>query len=146
MTMPEPRDLDHDGIADRLLEWSLGEPTVRALWIEGGTLPDVRRPYRQLEAHLGADEPDVSTVVDKLPGALKEILGAELVGTADVPRLAKELRFSKGDLAWSVIVERTSMLAKRPRARVVALLDRTGHLTHVMDFSLRDAAGPSARR
>jgi hypothetical protein len=42
-----------------------------------------------------------------------------------------------GSLPLRIIAERTALLAKRPRAHVVALADKTGHLTHVMDFSRR---------
>ena len=55
-------------------------------------------------------------VVDALPGVAKESLGASLLATLDVPRFAKAFRFSEGERDFSVTVERSSLMGKRPRA------------------------------
>jgi hypothetical protein len=136
--------MNHDELADLLLQWALEEPEIRALWIEGESLDGVRRPYRDLAAHIAADEPSYASLLDRTPQALETRLGARVVRMDDTPRFAKKLQVDTRGLPWTLIVEKTSLLAKRPRAHVVPLLDRTGHLTHVMDFSGRSGASRPA--
>jgi hypothetical protein len=126
-----------DDLCDRLLAWTLKDPRIDGLWIEGATREEVRRPYLALEAHVAVSEPRFDAVIADLPGIVEASLGARLVTTADVQKFAKEFRFAAGDRGFSVIAERSSLLGKRPRAWVSTLLDRTGQLTCVMDFSLR---------
>lgn len=137
-----------DALVDRLLTWAIAEPRARAVWVEGETAREVRRPYPRFDAHVAADEPDFDGVLDGLRGAAERILGAQLVGIEDAPRFAKELRLEWGrpptGTSGRVVLERTSLLAKRPRAYVATLLDRTGHLPHVMDTSLRKHASPDS--
>jgi len=136
----------YDDVADRLLGWALSRCDVRALWLEGGSLEEIRRPYGRLAVHLAADEPDFQAIVVALREGLPALLGARITSEGEARRFAREFRLEAGDLAWMLIAERTSMLAKRPRAHVVPLLDRTSHLTHVMDFSLRKRAAGESRR
>jgi hypothetical protein len=129
--------MNHDELCDRLLAWTLGDPRIDGLWIEGSKREEVRRPYLALDAHVAVSEPSFDAVVATLPGVAQESLGASLLATLDVPRFAKAFRFSVGDRDFSVTVERSSLIGKRPRAWVSSLFDRTGKLTYVMDFSLR---------
>jgi hypothetical protein len=130
-----------DGIADRLIDWSIGEERVRALWVEGDSLEEVRRPYRKLRIHLAADEPAFPALVASLPVALEAAAGAKVLRIGETARLAKELALRAGSLELTLIAEQTNLLAKRPRAEVAPLVDKTGHLTHVMDFSRRRRGG-----
>lgn len=135
-----------DALADRLVSWAIAEPRVRAVWVEGASAREVRRPYPHLDAHVAADEPEFDGVFDELRGAVERVLGARLAGIEDVPRFAKELRLEWGDppaaASGRVVLERTSLLAKRPRAHAAILFDRTGHVPHVMDTSLRNRGSP----
>lgn len=136
--MPAEGSTGFADIVDRMVVWAIGRDDVRALWVEGDAAGDVRRPYPALRLHVAADEPEFPPLVDALPGVIGEALGATLLSAEDAIRWARELRFRMPDgRAWTLIAERTSMLAKRPRAHVAPLLDRTHHLTHVMDFSRR---------
>ena len=126
-----------DTIADALVAWAIDEERIRGLWIEGAAPGDVRRPYSRLEAHLAAEEPSFQGLVEATALFLERDLGAEVVRASDAVRFAREFAARLEALSFTVIVERTPFLAKRPRAEVTALLDRSGHLTHVMDFSKR---------
>ena len=130
-----------DGIADRLIDWAIQEERVRALWVEGGSLDEIRRPYRKLRLHVAADEPAFPGLVAGLPAALETAVGAKVLRVGDTPRLAKELSLRSGNLELTLVAEQTNLLAKRPRAEVAPLVDKTGHLTHVMDFSQRRRGG-----
>ena len=123
----------YEGLVDDAIGWAAREPLLRALWIEGRSLQDVRRPYKTLELHLAADEPDFLALAARIPRWLAE-LGADLLGESETVRRAREFKARLHDLAFTVIAEQTCFLAKRPRAHVTSLLDKTGHLTHVMDF------------
>lgn len=128
----------HDDIADAWILWALAREDVRALWVEGAVAEETRRPYPVLELHVAADEPSFPGLLASVQAAARDRLGAELVSCVDAVCRARELRFRQADgRTWALFAERTSMLPKRPRAHVAPLLDRTGHLTHVMDFSLR---------
>ena len=135
---PKPgSSLSFDELADRMVAWAVEEPGVRALWIEGDSQADLRRPYRALRLHVAADEPQFPALVADLSSILARVLGAETRSVMDTRRLAKELILEAHGLALTLIAEQSNLLAKRPRAFVAPLVDKTGHLTHVMDFSDR---------
>ncbi len=136
--------MNYDEVADRSIDLALGESRVRALWAEADALADLRRPYRKLELHLAADEPDFPGLVTDLESLLASRFLLQSDGVSDTERLAKQFDLRLGEpgaeraeLSLTIILEQTSLLAKRPRAHVVPLLDKTNHLTHVMDFSRR---------
>ncbi|MBI4603007.1 MAG: hypothetical protein HY721_13700 [Planctomycetes bacterium] len=129
--------MTYDEISDRMVAWAVGEPDVRALWIEGAAIAQLRRPYRSLELHLAADEPAFPRVVAALSQGLPWIPGARVLAIAETRRFAKEIALEAQGLPFTLIAEQSYLLAKRPRAEVVPLIDKTGHVTHVMDFSLR---------
>src|SRR5262249_33750311 len=124
-------------MADRWIDWATREEKVRALWIEGSTLDELRRPYSKLCLHVAADEPSFPAVLADLTGSMDRIIEARVFKVTDTTRFAKELLARTGSLEFTVIVEQSNLLAKRPRSEVVPLVDKTGHLCHVMDFSLR---------
>ena len=124
-------------IADKLIDWAVNEPRVRALWIEGGQLADLRRPYRALRLHLAADEPVYAGLAQGIAEGLAYLPTAKLVSAADTPRFTREFTFLAGDQMFTLIAEQSYLLAKRPRVEVIPLVDKTGHLTHVLDFSGR---------
>jgi hypothetical protein len=122
-------------VVDRLISAANSDPRVCALWLEGASLSDLRRPYRQLRVHLACDEPNFSA----LEGDLERIVAGPGSLSAprwsDVPRFARQLEATLEGEPVTLCLEKTSLLAKRPRAAVLALVDKTGHLPHVMDFS-----------
>lgn len=134
-----------DDLSDRVVAWAVEDPRVRALWIEGASQADLRRPYRALRLHIAADEPQFPALVAELSSILARVLGAETVRVADTRRLAKELTLKAHGLDLVCIVEQSNLLAKRPRSFVAPLVDKTGHLIHVMDFSDRPKPGGGAR-
>jgi hypothetical protein len=130
----------YDELADRFIDWATKEEKARALWIEGSTLKEVRRPYTKLRLHLAADEPLFPALVADLTRSIDRIIEAKVLKVSDTPRFAKELELRAGSLEFTVIVEQSNLLAKRPRNQVIPLVDKTGHLCHVMDFSLRKSS------
>lgn len=126
-----------DDIVDRLVDWATEKEILRALWLEGESLTAVRRPYPGLEVHLCADEPAYPQLFAALEDDLKSVVGANVVEVADTQRFAKWLDCQIGDLKFAVIAEQSHLLAKRPRAEVIPLVDKTGHLPHVLNYSLR---------
>jgi hypothetical protein len=137
-------NFSYDAIADRLVDLAVQEGRIRALWVEADALRELRRPYAKLEVHLAADEPQFPGLIADLEKLLGGVLRVENRGVREAQRFARQfdLRLSeKGaaapGLPLALIVEQTSLLAKRPRAHVVPLVDKTCHLTHVMDFSRR---------
>ena len=126
-----------DSVLDALVEWATKESLVRSLWIEGATLRDVRRPYTSRDVHVCADEPAFPELLEALPKALQNTIDGEVVEITDTERFAKCHEVRAGEHAFSLIVEQSNLLAKRPRAEVIPLVDKTTHLPHVLDYSLR---------
>jgi hypothetical protein len=126
-----------DDIADAVIDWAVNDARVKALWIEADALSDLRRPYRALRLHLSADEPVYPALLRELGSGLACVPGSKVASVADTERFARDLSFEAQGLAFSLIAEQSHLLAKRPRAEVIPLVDKTGHLTHVMDFSRR---------
>ncbi len=126
-----------DEIVDSLVDWAVEHELVRALWIEAASLAGIRRPYKTLEMHLCADEPEYPQVIRGLPEELERVVGAKILSRRDTERLAQEFSLSTTALEWTLIAEQSNLLAKRPRAEVVPLVDKTGHLPHVLNYSLR---------
>ncbi len=121
---------------DRLLAAAGSDARIRALWLEAPSRAELRRPFRRLEVHLATDEPDFDAVLAGLEAILAGPSRLESVRRSDVPRFARQIDAVVDGASIAVVVERTSLIPKRPRAAVATLLDRTGHLPHVMDFSL----------
>ena len=111
---------------------------VRALWSEGAALSDVRRPYQSLDVHVCADEPRFPVLLEALAPALNKSVNGEVVDVTDTERFAKCHRVRVDGNEFTVIVEQSNLLAKRPRAEVIPLVDKTMHLPHVLDYSLRN--------
>ena len=136
--MAEARVADvYEAAADRMVEAAVGDPRVKALWLEGAEPGELRRPYRRLEVHLAADEPDFDAVLADLDRLVAGPSVFSVEGRAEVPRFAREVRGLLDGRPVTAVLEKTSLLAKRPRAAVKVLMDRTGHVYHVMDFSRR---------
>jgi len=133
----------YDRITDRIIALALAEPRVRALWIEADAREKLRRPYPGLEVHVAADAPQFPGLVADLERLLASHLAVTVDSIAGTQRLAERFAVRLGErsggalLPVTIIVEQSCYLAKRPRAWVVPLEDRTGHLCHVMDFSAR---------
>ncbi|HVR74498.1 MAG TPA: hypothetical protein VMT52_09210 [Planctomycetota bacterium] len=134
--------MTHDEIADKLIDWATTHKAVRALWIEGADPRALRRPYGNLELHIAADEPDFPALLEEVSAGLPPLPGSRVLSVADTQRFAKELAVEAGGSRFLLIVEQTNLLAKRPRAEVVPFVDKTRHLTHVMDFSRRKVIQP----
>lgn len=129
--------MSFDEIADRLIDWACTDARVQALWIEAATTSTLRRPYAQLEVHLAADEPDYPGVLLELRQGMKALPNAKVLSSVETQRFARELRLEVDGQALVLIAEQSNLLAKRPRAAVVVLVDKTLHLPHVFDYSKR---------
>jgi len=123
---------------DRLVEAAIADPRLKALWLEGRAPAEVRRPYPRLEAHLAADEPDFDSVLGDLEALVAGPSRFEVTGRAEVPRFAREIRGLLDGVPVTVVLEKTSLLPKRPRAEVAMLVDKTGHAYTFLDFSGRE--------
>jgi hypothetical protein len=123
------------GLVDRLVDAANRDARVKALWLEGPSPESVRRPYAALDIHLAVDEPDYDAVLAGLEGMVGDGRRIDGLAWADVPRFARQMSFRFEGTPVAVVLEKTPLLPKRPRAAVACLLDRTGHLYHVMDFS-----------
>lgn len=133
--------MTYEEVVDRAVAWAVGEPRIRALWLEGESLAEVRRPYSGARLHVAIDEPEFRDLLPALGAELARGLGAAALRVADTQRLAKEVTLRAGGLDFTVVAEQTCLLAKRPRAELVPLVDKTGHLPHVMDFSRKRKGG-----
>ena len=122
-------------LVDRLILEIQKDTRIRALWIEGESMEELRRPYKKLEVHLATDEPDFAD----LQASLEKLVAGEgklsRVEWSEVPRFASQLEAVLEEAPITVVLEKTSLLAKRPRLALLALADKTGHLNHVLDFS-----------
>jgi hypothetical protein len=133
-------------LVDRLVDPVVADTRVRALWIEGESPRALRRPFGRVAIHLVADEPDFPALTGALEGLLARA-GVELANPrwSDTRRHARQLDARAaldaggvrlaGDV--TIIVECSAFLAKRPRRADFPIVDKTGHLTHVMDFPVR---------
>lgn len=128
-----------DDIAERWIDWAVNEPRVRALWVEAEDIKSLRRPYVSLCLHLTADEPEYPSVLQELSRGEAQlgIPGLKIRGIHDTQRFAKELVLEADGNVFTVIAEQSYLLAKRPRSAVVPLVDKTGHLPHVLDYSAK---------
>lgn len=138
----------HTELVDGLLPLVIDDDRVRALWIEAPRLDVARRPYGVVTIHAVADEPDFPSLVDTWEERIGRVATLENAAWSDTTPNARQLdatlELEKRSLRGPVcfVLECSAFLAKRPRQVVVPLLDKTGHLTHVMDFSR--STGPEA--
>lgn len=143
MTEEEPhrpaRAASLEGLLDSLISLASEDSRVRALWIEAGEAASLRRPFANVMVHAFADEPDFPDLVDSWEGILASITQLGTTSWSDTVRKARqldaELRIGNSFRPLTFVLECAAYLAKRPRRAVVALVDKTGHLVHVMDFS-----------
>ena len=129
--------MSFDDLVDLIINWAIDDARVKAFWIEGESLRALRRPYRNPRLHLCADAPAYPPLEAELSTGLAAIPGVQVSGVSETPRLAKQIDMKAAGVNFTVVVEQSHLLAKRPRTEVVPLVDKTGHLTHVMDFSGR---------
>jgi len=122
-------------LVDRLVSSGVDDRRLRALWLEGATREELLPPYRRLEIHIATDEPDFDGLLSDLEALIAGQGELQVKGWSDTPRFARELQGLLDGQPITVIMEKTCFLAKRPRRAVSSLLDKTGHLYHVMDFS-----------
>jgi hypothetical protein len=145
---PSPAPPDSRGaspyvdLVDRLIAAAAEDARVRALWIEGDSMPALRRPFGRVAVHAMADEPEFPALVAAWPGIL-ERSGADLSKArwSDAPRNARQLDaefrlrgLSGAAVPLTCVIECSAFLAKRPRKAVLPLVDKTCHLTHMMTF------------
>ncbi len=134
----------HVELVDRLIDVAIDDDRFRALWIEADDRKALRRPFGPVTIHAVADEPDFPALVAAIEGILAGV-GATVKNAAwsDTNRNARQLDATvelaldghRVEGAIRFIVECSAFLAKRPRRAVAALVDKTNHLIHVMDFS-----------
>jgi len=124
---------------ERLISAATGDPRIRALWLEAPVREELRRPWRRIEIHLAADEPDFDALLADLPSLVAGPDALAGVTWSEVPRFAQEMKAHLDGAQLTVVLEKSSLLAKRPRSAVASLVDKTGHLYHVMDFRKVDS-------
>lgn len=131
-----PSDLDavFGALLDHLIPHATQDAKVRALWIEAPVLSELRRPLLRLELHFAADEPHWAALVGEIEGALLGFGALADARWSDTQRLARRLDATIDGATIAVIVEKTALLAKRKRRAVKTLVDKTGHLPHVLDY------------
>lgn len=127
-------DAAYAALLDKLTDHAATDPKVKALWIEGPVVQDLRRPLPRLEVHLAADEPHWPALVAEIEPALQGFGPLAQPRWSDTQRLARQLDALFHGAPVIVIVERTALLAKRKRRAVKSLVDKTGHLPHVLDY------------
>ena len=132
--------MNHDDIVDHLVTWVASDDRVRALWLEANRPAALRRPYGGLDIHLSVDEPQYPEVLAELTAGLACLPGSQVKNVEDTDRFAKCLQVEVEALRFTLIAEQSHLLAKRPRAEVTPLVDKTLHLPHVLDYSLRGRA------
>jgi hypothetical protein len=132
----------YGAVVDRIVAGAAAEPRIKAVWLESADRGDLRPPYRRLEVHLAADDPDFAAVLEGLERLVAGPSRLEVSARTEVPRFARQIEGRIDGAPVTVILEKSPLLAKRPRAAVACLLDRTGHLYHVMDFSARKVLPP----
>ena len=125
---------------DELVVFASDDARVRALWIEALERKALRRPYGGgVRVHAVADEPDFNDLVDSWDEIVGRIAPVNSPRWGDTERTARQLdgrlAFDGGERETAFVLECSAFLAKRPRQAVVALVDKTGHLIHVMDFA-----------
>lgn len=133
----------HDELVDRLVALAIENPQVRALWVEAESMRELRRPYGKVTIHAMASEPDFQSLTGQWMDLLSKAVQVRTSSWRDTVRNARQLEaelslegFPRPEKA-TFVIECAAFLAKRPRRAVVALVDKTGHLLHVMDFSRR---------
>ena len=129
--------MSFDDLVDLIIDWAVDDTRVKAFWIEADNLNELRRPYRNPRLHLSADEPSYPLLEAELSTGLAAVPGVKVRGVSETPRFAKQIDMEIAGLAFTIVAEQSHLLAKRQRTEVVPLVDKTGHLTHVMDFSGR---------
>lgn len=130
-------------LVDRLVVVAIDDSRIQGLWIEGDNQKSLRRPFDKATIHAMANEPDFQPLVDGWEELITST-GCALENSvwSDTRRNARQLvaKISIGDdssdsIKVTFVLECAAFLAKRPRKAVVPLVDKTNHLTHVMDFS-----------
>ncbi len=132
--MPAPHPVRE--VLQRWVDLVLPDPRVKALWLEGETPPALRDPRPPLDLHVAAEEPDFESVFAGHEALLAAAGPVESHRDGPAHPDARECRARIAGLGEVVLtVERMSLLSKRPRAAVTPLVDRSGKLRFVLDYS-----------
>ncbi|MCI0341188.1 MAG: hypothetical protein L0216_08545 [Planctomycetales bacterium] len=125
-------------VLQRWVDRVLPDVRVKALWLEGETPRALRDPRPPLDLHAAAEEPDFAAVFTGHEALLAAAGPVEAHRDGPAAPDARECRARIRGLGEVVLtVERMSLLAKRPRAAVTPLVDRSGKLRFVLDYSRR---------
>jgi len=141
--MPEVATLR--AAVQRWVERAEADARVKACWLEGPTPRAIREFDGPVDLHVGVEDPDFDAFVDELEPFLAA--GAPVRSHADGPAPPEAwatVATLDGVGAVTCTLERMSLVAKRPRAAVQPLFDRSGHLRHVLDYSGARQAAPRA--
>jgi hypothetical protein len=108
--------------------------------LEADDARSLRRPYGEVTVHAAADEPDFLPLVAAWEGILAGLADTARPVWTDTVRNARQLEIDASGRTGKAerlrfVIECSAFLAKRRRRAVVALVDKTHHLLHVMDFS-----------
>jgi hypothetical protein len=132
--------MSHD-IADAVIDWAVNDARE-------GALDRGRCPSDLAVRTVRFDAPSADEAVYPAPSASSARgsvrSGIEVAFGRGHGRFARDLSFSAGPRVL-LIAEQSHLLAASAR-RGDSLVDKTGHLTHVMDFPRGDSADSASRR
>jgi hypothetical protein len=130
-----------ESFLDALVPIATEDVRVQALWIEANERSSLRRPFgTDVVIHAVANEPDFGPLVASWESIVTRLSPIAVPTWSDTQRNARQLegqiQLAGGETrAIRFVIECAAFLAKRSRHAVVALVDKTQHLIHVMDFA-----------
>lgn len=136
--MPAVADLQQE-VLNRLVAAAVADERVKACWSEGETPGACLPPFAgPIDLHIATSDP----LFDALSADHAAWLGAggKVLShrDADAPVFARACAAElEGGVKVALTIERLSLVPKRPRAHVAPLVDKTGQVRYVMDFSGR---------
>jgi hypothetical protein len=136
--MPAVTELQQE-VLNRLVAAAVADDRVKACWSEGdsarGCLPPFAGP---IDLHIATSDPLFDALTADHAAWLAA--GGKVVShrDADAPVFARACEAElEGGVKVALTIERLSLIPKRPRAHVAPLVDKTGQVRYVMDYSKR---------
>ena len=136
--MPAVADLQQD-VLNRFVAAAVADDRVKACWTEGKTPEGCLPPFPgPIDLHVATSDPLFDALAADHAAWLAA--GGKVVAhrDADAPVFARACEAElEGGVKVALTIERLSLIPKRPRAHVAPLVDKTGQVRYVMDFSGR---------
>lgn len=123
----------------RVTDAAVADDRVFACWTEGDSPQACFPPFAgAVDLHIGTPEPFFEALaadhVKLLSAGGKVVAHRDADAPVNARTCAAEM---EGGLWVALTIERLSLLAKRPRAFIAPLVDKTQQLRYVMDYSKR---------